>query len=122
MSILAYLFCFVKCNNLDKLNFYTYYRRNGLGENIPYTDGKVFVSVDGGAKERLNSDNAYYSYSITAGLKNNLTFYLYNSEADDSEPQEIYLMDRETIPILISLEGAEIGGENLIRLSRLLKN
>lgn len=108
--------------NLDKLNFYTYYRRNGLGENIPYTDGKVFVSVDGGTKERLNSDNAYYSYSITAELKNNLTFYLYNSEADDSEPQEIYLMDRETIPILISLEGAEIGGENLIRLSRLLKN
>ncbi len=108
--------------NLDKLNFYTYYRRNGLGENIPYTDGKVFVSVNGGTKERLNSDNAYYSYLITAGLKNNLTFYLYNSEADDSEPQEIYLMDRETIPILISLEGTEIGGENLIRLSRLLKN
>ena len=31
-------------------------------------------------------------------------------------------MDRETIPILTSLEGAEIGGDNLIRFSRTLES
>lgn len=106
----------------DKIEFYAYYRKNGSGENILYTDGKVYVSIDGGIKTKLSSTSAFYSYPISSSIKNSLTFYLYNSIANDNSPEDAYLMDRETIPILTSLEGIEIGGENLIRLSRLLKN
>lgn len=108
--------------NPKKLNFYTYYRQNGLGENRAYTDGKVFVSVDGGTKTKLTgSSKYYYSYEIKNNPKNNITFYLYNSMASDSNPEDAYLMDHETIPILTSLEGAEIGGDNLLRFTRTLQ-
>ena len=106
----------------DKIEFYAYYRKNGSGENILYTDGKVYVSIDGGIKTKLSSTSAFYSYPISNSIKNSLTFYLYNSIANDSNPEDAYLMDRETIPILTSLEGAEIGGENLIRFSRTLES
>lgn len=106
----------------DKIEFYAYYRKNGSGENILYTDGKVYVSIDGGIKTKLSSTSAFYSYPISNSIKNSLTFYLYNSIANDSNPEDAYLMDRETIPILTSLEGVEIGGENLIRLSRTLES
>ena len=108
--------------NPNIINFYTYYRQNGLGENKTYTNGKVFVSVDGGTKTKLTgSSNYYYSYEIQNNPKNNITFYLYNSIADDSNPEEKYLMDREMIPILTSLEEAEIGGDNLLRFTRTLQ-
>lgn len=106
----------------DKIEFYAYYRKNGSGENILYTDGKVYVSIDGGIKTKLSSTSAFYSYPISSSIKNSLTFYLYNSIANDNSPEDAYLMDRETIPILTSLEGAEIGGENLIRFSRTLES
>lgn len=106
----------------DKIEFYAYYRKNGSGENILYTDGKVYVSIDGGIKTKLSSTSAFYSYPISNSIKNSLTFYLYNSIANDSSPEDAYLMDRETIPILTSLEGAEIGGDNLIRFSRTLES
>lgn len=102
----------------DKIEFYAYYRKNGSGENILYTDGKVYVSIDGGIKTKLSSTSAFYSYPISSSIKNSLTFYLYNSIANDSNPEDAYLMDRETIPILTSLEGAEIGGDNLLKFSR----
>ena len=102
----------------DKIEFYAYYRKNGSGENILYTDGKVYVSIDGGIKTKLSSTSAFYSYPISNSIKNSLTFYLYNSIANDSNPEDAYLMDRETIPILTSLEGAEIGGDNLLKFSR----
>ena len=102
----------------DKIEFYAYYRKNGSGENILYTDGKVYVSIDGGIKTKLSSTSAFYSYPISSSIKNSLTFYLYNSIANDSSPEDAYLMDRETIPILTSLEGAEIGGDNLLKFSR----
>ena len=107
-----------------KIEFYAYYRKNGAEENTVYTDGKVFYSENGGVKKKLSSkDNgAYYEYNINQNLQNNVTFYLYSSQADDETPEEKYLMDRETIPILTSLEGIEIGGENLIRLSRTLES
>lgn len=107
-----------------KIKFYTYYRRNGAEENFPYVNGKVFYSEDGGNKNALNSKDgaAYYEYSINQNLQSNVTFYLYTDQADDAFPEEKYLMDRETIPILTSLEGAEIGGENLIRFSRTLES
>ncbi len=106
----------------DKIEFYAYYRKNGSGENILYMDGKVYVSIDGGIKTKLSSTSAFYSYPISNSIKNSLTFYLYNSIANDSNPEDAYLMDREIIPILTSLEGAEIGGENLIRFSRTLES
>lgn len=102
----------------DKIEFYAYYRKNGSGENILYTDGKVYVSIDGGIKTKLSSTSAFYSYPISNSIKNSLTFYLYNSIANDSNPEDAYLMDREIIPILTSLEGAEIGGDNLLKFSR----
>ena len=102
----------------NKLEFYAYYRKNGSGENILYIEGKVYVSIDGGTKTKLSGKDAFYSYSIDSSIKNSLTFYLYNSIAKDSDPEDDYLMDRETIPILTSLEGIEVGGENLIQLSR----
>lgn len=105
----------------NKLEFYAYYRKNGSGENILYTDGKVYVSVDGGTKTKLSGTSAFYSYSINSSIKDSLTFYLYNSIANDSSPEDAYLMDRETIPILTSLEGAEIGGDNLLRFTRTLQ-
>lgn len=105
----------------DKIEFYAYYRKNGSGENILYTDGKVYVSIDGGIKTKLSSTSAFYSYPISSSIKNSLTFYLYNSIANDSSPEDAYLMDRETIPILTSLEGAEIGGDNLLRFTRTLQ-
>lgn len=107
-----------------KIEFYTYYRRNGAEENFPYVNGKVFYSEDGGNKNALNSKDgaAYYEYSINQNLQNNVTFYLYTNQANDAAPEEKYLMDRETIPILTSFEGAEIGGENLIRFSRTLES
>lgn len=105
----------------NKLEFYAYYRKNGSGENILYTEGKVYVSVDGGTKTKLSGKDAFYSYSIDSSIKNSLTFYLYNSIAKDSDPEDDYLMDRETIPILTSLEGAEIGGDNLLRFTRTLQ-
>ena len=107
-----------------KIEFYAYYRRNGTGENFPYVNGKVFYSEDGGNKNALNSKDgaAYYEYSINQNLQNNVTFYLYTNQANDANPEEKYLMDRETIPILTSFEGAEIGGENLIRFSRTLES
>lgn len=107
-----------------KIEFYTYYRRNGSEENFPYVNGKVFYSEDGGNKNALNSKDgaAYYEYSINQNLQNNVTFYLYTNQANDADPEEKYLMDRETIPILTSFEGAEIGGENLIRFSRTLES
>ena len=107
-----------------KIEFYAYYRRNGTGENFPYVNGKVFYSEDGGNKNALNSKDgaAYYEYSINQNLQNNVTFYLYTNQANDAYPEEKYLMDRETIPILTSFEGAEIGGENLIRFSRTLES
>lgn len=107
-----------------KIEFYTYYRRNGAEENFPYVNGKVFYSEDGGNKNALNSKDgaAYYEYSINQNLQSNVTFYLYTDQANDASPEEKYLMDRETIPILTSFEGAEIGGENLIRFSRTLES
>lgn len=107
-----------------KIEFYAYYRRNGAEENFPYVNGKVFYSEDGGNKNALNSKDgaAYYEYSINQNLQSNVTFYLYTNQANDADPEEKYLMDRETIPILTSFEGAEIGGENLIRFSRTLES
>ncbi len=105
----------------NKIEFYAYYRKNGSGENILYTDGKVYVSIDGGTKTKLSGTSAFYSYVINNSVKNNLTFYLYNSIANNSNPEDAYLMDRETISILTSLEGAEIGGDNLLRFTRTLQ-
>lgn len=102
----------------NKIEFYAYYRKNGSGENILYTDGKVYISIDGGTKTKLSGTSAFYSYSINSSIKNSITFYLYNSIANNNNPEDAYLMDRETIPVLTSLEGVEIGGENLIQLSR----
>ena len=102
----------------NKIEFYAYYRKNGSGENILYTDGKVYISIDGGTKTKLSGTSAFYSYPISSSIKNSLTFYLYNSIANDSSPEDAYLMDRETIPILTSLEGIGIGGENLLKFSR----
>lgn len=105
----------------NKIEFYAYYRKNGSGENILYTDGKVYVSIDGGTKTKLSGTSAFYSYSINSSIKNSITFYLYNSIANNNNPEDAYLMDRETIPILTSLEGAEIGGDNLLRFTRTLQ-
>lgn len=105
-----------------KIEFYTYYRRNGAEENFTYENGKVFYSEDGNSKKPLSPKGiAYYEYNINQSLQSNVTFYLYTNQANDAAPEEKYLMDRETIPILTSLEGAEIGGENLIRFSRTLE-
>ena len=109
----------------NKLVFYAYYRQNGLGENKLYKDGRVYFSIDGSeTREYLPpkiTDGAYYEYTKVSNIKNSITFYLYNSLTKTEGLKDEYLMDRETIPVLTSLEGAEIGGDNLLRFTRTLQ-
>ena len=103
------------------------------GEPSTYDNGKIIYSFDGGTtwrflpedkiiKDYLNLDN------IIIRLYSNLAF---NNITDITEAilnetilneNEEYLLDIETLPVLTSLEGTQIGGENLLPWTKSFKN
>lgn len=90
-------------------------------------DGKIIY-----AYEYSDSSSTWKTCSgsiVLAGQKDlrNIQIRLYSSKASDGEintdwleNNSQYLLDRETIPILHSLDGYEFGGENLLRWTKTL--
>ena len=103
------------------INVYSLYRGE-KGEALTYEIGKVIYSLDEGKTWNYlgGSSGRITNYS---GLKS-IQIRLYGSASTvDSAPNDLennkkYLYDMETIPILTSLEGYEIGGENLLKWSK----
>ena len=94
--------------------------RQESGEAVTYSEAKILYSFDGN-----NWKN--YTTSGISGYVNlqNIYLRLYSSQAtfssnptSDISNNAKYLLDTETIPILTSLEGYQIGGENLLRWSK----
>lgn len=92
--------------------------RGETGEVLTYENGKIIYSLDDGATwYYLGASGKITNYS---NLKN-IQIRLYGSASTvDNNPNDLegnknYLYDMETIPILTSLEGYEIGGENLLK-------
>lgn len=99
------------------------------GEPYTYEDGKIIYSFDGGIiwkflsedkiiKDYLNLDNIIirlYSNLASFNSTTNIIETILNENAR-------YLLDVETIPVLTSLEGAQIGGENLLPWTKSFKN
>lgn len=95
--------------------------RQESGESVTYSGAKIIYSFD--------SDNwKNYTTSGISGYVNlqNIYLRLYSSQATFSSTPTLaeisnnakYLLDTETIPILTSLEGYQIGGENLLRWTK----
>ena len=104
------------------INVYSLYRGE-KGEALTYENGKIIYSLNEGETWiHLGNSGKIINYS---GAKN-IQIRLYGSASTvDSAPNDLeknkkYLYDMETIPILTSLEGYKIGGENLIRFSKTL--
>ena len=96
--------------------------RQTTGEAIAYSEGKILYSLD-----ETNKNWKIYSNKISGfnGITN-IYLRLYGKNANFSNPptnDEItdaakYLLDIETIPIITSTEGYQIGGENLLRWTK----
>lgn len=94
--------------------------RQESGESVTYSGAKIIYSFDG--------DNwKNYTDSGISGYANlqNIYLRLYSSQAtfssnptSDISSNIKYLLDTETIPVLTSLEGYQIGGENLLRWTK----
>lgn len=92
----------------------TAYFRETNGTIQKYENGKIRYSLDGkNWKSNIGTIIIPLSENF---LINNINVELYSSQ--DTSWDEKYLLDKETIPILISLEGTQIGGENLIPWSK----
>ena len=96
-----------------QLTITAYYRETN-GNSKPYENGKIRYTIDGtnwesgvGLVDLVMPDNLFID---------NVNIELYS--AQDTSWNKEYLLDRETIPILVSLEGTQIGGENLIPWSK----
>lgn len=100
------------------------YKKGGIGANIVYTSGKLFYSIDDSSnKTKMSGSNGQYTFNVSSLLtKNNkaVHFKLYSENASDSNPDDKYLLDVENISIVTSLEGIEIGGENLLKFTKKL--
>lgn len=107
------------------INVYSFYRGE-KGETSTYEVGKVIYSLDEGESWNYlgGSSGKITNYN---GSKN-IQIRLYGSASTvDSNPNDLetnknYLYDIETISILTSLEGYEIGGENLLKWTKDLSN
>ena len=89
------------------------------GSSNAYDEGKIIYSFDNSEWNYLSADKRISGYR---GCEN-IYVRLYSSAAgddfiDDLDGVSHYLLDMETIPILTSMEGYEIGGENLIKWSK----
>lgn len=88
----------------------TAYFRETNGTIQKYENGKIRYSLDGeNWKEGIGSIIISMPENF---LINNINIELYSVQ--DTSWDEKYLLDKETIPVLISLEGTQIGGENLL--------
>ena len=100
------------------------YKKGGIGANIVYTSGKLFYSIDDSStKTKMSGSNGQYTFNVSSLLtKNNkaVHFKLYSENASDSNPDDKYLLDVENISVVTSLEGIEIGGENLLKFTKKL--
>lgn len=100
----------------------TTYRKGGIGANLVYTTGKVFYSIDNSTSlVKLNGANGIYSMDLTSKITNSnrvIHFKLYNEQANDASPENKYLLDVENVSIVVSLEGIEIGGDNLLKWTK----
>lgn len=102
--------------NLSQVVLYSYYRAGGIGNNISYTDGYISYAIDG-KNESVPTQGSTFSFDISK-LNSTNSYVKFNLYKDSGKTQ---LLDTETIPVLTSYEGIEIGGENLIRWSKSLK-
>ena len=92
------------------------YSRNINGEASIYTDGVIYYSFD-----RENWVELTEEYISNYSNINNIYVRLYSPLIDPSltlEKNSAYLLDEETIPVLTSLDGVEIGGDNLLRWTK----
>jgi hypothetical protein len=91
------------------------YSRNVNGEASVYTDGIIYYSFDKKNWTRLTKESISNYSNI-----DNIYFRLYSPQMKSSNLEEnsAYLLDEETIPVLTSLDGVEIGGDNLLRWTR----
>ena len=94
--------------------------RGESGEATFYEKGKIIYSFNEKDWSYLGNQGSITGYR---GLEK-VHIRLYSGQASisegniDLENNEKYLLDRETIPVLTSLEGYEIGGENLLQWSK----
>ena len=92
------------------------YSRNINGESYAYPEGIIYYSFDKETWIRLTED-----YISNYSNIKNIHVRLYSSQmnpSQDLKDNSIYLLDEETIPVLTSLEGVEIGGDNLLRWTK----
>ena len=91
------------------------YSRNINGEASVYTEGIIYYSFDKENWTRLTKESVSNYSNI-----DNIYFRLYSPQMKSSNLEEnsVYLLDEETIPVLTSLDGVEIGGDNLLRWTR----
>lgn len=109
---IVYLFSQYKFN-ISQVLLSAYYRSGGVGENIAYTDGYITYSIDGTAESTPQKGNTFiFDVSLLSSSNSYIRFNLYK----DAGKKE--LLDTETIPVLSSFEGVEIGGENILRWTK----
>ena len=103
---------------------------SSLGQATSYTEGSILYSFNKTGWKKYGSSIQINSTSV--GTNKNLYLRLYSSKATSlknlsanaqvSNPDSYssYILDEETIPILTSMEGFVVGGENLLKWSRTL--
>lgn len=92
------------------------YSRNINGEASVYTDGIIYYSFDRENWVKLTEEDISNYSNI-----DNIYIRLYSPLMKPSlslENNRAYLLDEETIPVLTSLDGVEIGGDNLLRWTK----
>lgn len=101
--------------NLTQLILNATYRSGGVGASLIYTDGYITYAVDGKG-ESTPVKGSTLTFDISK-LNVENTYVKFNLYKDSNKTT---LLDTQTVPILCSYEGIEIGGENLIRWSKKL--
>lgn len=86
-------------------------------QNVAYTEGYVTYSIDGADEIALTGSGNIYTFSISSAnltsANKEVAFYLYDEKGGQ-------LLDKENLPVIISSEGMDIGGENLLYYSKTL--
>lgn len=105
--------------NYSQITIKSQYQSGGKGPFLPYNNGKVYYSLneaDYSALELTNGTGFIKTSLLNSSMKQ-LSVRLYKSDASSIEDTK-NLVDEETIPIITSMDGTEIGGENLLTWSR----
>lgn len=99
--------------NISYIKVDVYCKEGGTGNNIAFNEGYITYAIDG-KNESTPEKGSLITFS-TADLNASNSYVKFNLYKD---VEKTSLLDTQTVPILTSYEGLEVGGENLLRWTK----